>query len=90
MANLDELKQYYNGILDLMPDEFDSHEFILKLAQNHQPQYVRTLYASVSVADEKVFGNLHGQIGKSLHKYATYVKDHDSPNIFGDSTSNAV
>jgi hypothetical protein len=90
MTPLAELKEYYDEILDLMPDKFDSHQFILKLAEKHQPEYVRALYTSVDVADGRVFGNLHGKIGKSLHQYATYVKDQNSSNIFGNSSSNAL
>jgi hypothetical protein len=42
-AALDSLEAVFPDILVLMPDEFDSHEFILRLAQAHQRLYVVAL-----------------------------------------------
>jgi hypothetical protein len=45
MTVLGELKAHYPEILNMMPDEFDSHHFILMLAHKHQPEYVHEDYS---------------------------------------------
>ncbi len=90
MEHLDALKQHYLEILDIMPEEFDSHQFILALAQAYQPEYVRALFTYISVSDRGVFRTLHGQISQSLHEYADYIRDVRSPDIFGNQQSNAL
>jgi hypothetical protein len=49
MNVLNELKPFYSEILNMMPDEFDSHQFILMLAHKHQSEYVGALYACQDV-----------------------------------------
>ncbi len=89
MTVLDELTPHYAEILADLPDEFDSHRFILALARAYQPEFVRALHRYVDVQDRAVFRTLDGLIGKSLHDYADYLGDHDSPNIFGIKSKNA-
>ena len=38
------IEEIYPRIVKLMDDEFDSHEFILMLAQKYQKLYVQALY----------------------------------------------
>jgi hypothetical protein len=69
-------------------DEFDSHEFILKLAQAHQGLYVKALqpYADTGCP----FRNVHREIAKRLLKYDQLVEktgEVKSPDIFGDRCS---
>lgn len=90
MTVLDELKLHYPEILDLMDNEFDSHEFILKLAHKRQPEYVRALHACQNVKDRAPFREVHKQISQSLHDYATYIGDKNSKDIWGSMQSNAV
>jgi hypothetical protein len=89
MTVLDELTPHYQEILDLMPDEFDSHQFILKLAQKYQPEYVRALYACQHVKDRAPFREVHKQISQSLNDYAERIGDRTSPDIFRSDQGNA-
>ncbi len=90
MVPLTALKEHYHEILNSMPAEFDSHQFILALAQTYQPEYVSTLFSYVNVRDRGVFRALHSQIAQSLHEYADYVRDVTSSDIFGNAQSNAL
>lgn len=90
MTVLDELTPHYQEILDLMPNEFDSHQFILKLAQKHQPEYVRALYACQNVKDRAPFREVHKQISQSLNDYAVRIGERTSPDIFRSDQSNAL
>jgi hypothetical protein len=89
MTPLDELKEYFDEILDLMPDKFDSHEFILKLAEKHQPEYVQALYDNRNVSTGAIFRELHKQISQSLYDYADSDGDQRSKDIFGNRNKNA-
>ena len=77
------LEAVYEQVIALMPNKFDSHEFILKLAQEHQRLYVQAL---VEYADsERPFQIVHGQIAMRLLKYPTLVArigEHISKDIF--------
>ncbi len=42
--SLENLFAFYPEIIDLMPAVFTSHQFILKLAEKHQREYVEALY----------------------------------------------
>ncbi len=90
MTVLDELTPHYQVILDLMPDEFDSHQFVLKLAEKRQPEHVSALYACRDVQDRAPFREVHRQISQSLHEYADYIDDHRSADIFGNRSKNAL
>jgi hypothetical protein len=77
------LEAVYEQVIALMPNKFDSHEFILKLAQEHQRLYVQAL---VEYADsERPFQIVHGQIAMRLLKYPnliTRIGEHISKDIF--------
>jgi len=90
MSVLDELKPFYAEILDMMPDEFDSHQFILKLAQKHQPEYVTALYAYRNAKDKAPFREVHRQISDSSHEYADAIKPRTSPDIFRVNQANSA
>lgn len=89
MTVLGELKAHYPEILNMMPDEFDSHQFILMLAHKHQPEYVRALYACQDVKDRAPFREVHKQISQSLRDYADYDGEGYSDDIFRVRQSNA-
>ena len=89
MTVLGELTPHYAEILALMPDEFDSHLFILTLAHKYQPEYVRALFACQNVNDRAPFREVHKQISQSLRDYADYAGEGYSDDIFRVRQSNA-
>jgi len=88
---LEELEEKYSEIVEMMPDIFDSHKFILALAENHQRLYVQAL--SEYAEHDQPFMSVHSQIGKRLKKRIDLVKHIDnvpSKNIFGYDSEAAV
>ena len=87
----DNLETRYPRIIDMMPNEFDSHEFILKLAHEHQRLYVQAL---IDYADnEQPFKIVHGIIAKRLHNFpelVTKIGEGSSEDIFRQVKSAAV
>ena len=43
--DFDALFAYYPAVIAQMPETFDSHQFILCLAQQHQTLYIEALYS---------------------------------------------
>jgi hypothetical protein len=82
-SEFESLESVYEQVIDRMPNRFDSHEFILKLAQEHQRLYVRAL---VEYAEsDRPFQIVHGQIAMRLLKFpnlVTRVGEHISRDIF--------
>jgi hypothetical protein len=77
------LESVYQQVIALMPNKFDSHEFILKLAQEHQRLYVQALVEYVD--NDRPFQIVHGQIAMRLLKFpnlVTRVGEHISQDIF--------
>jgi hypothetical protein len=90
-AAYEALEEIYPRILKLMDDEFDSHQFILKLAQKYQKLYVQALYEHRD--QNRPFHKVHMAIGKRLKKRADLVKhigNQPSQNIFGEESKVAV
>ncbi len=87
----EELEKKYDEIVGLMPKEFDSHEFILKLAQEHQRLYVQALVEYIK--DDRPFQIVHGQIAMRLLKYpklVTKIGEGVSKDIFLQENSAAI
>jgi hypothetical protein len=85
-AEFSSLEAVYEKIIALMPNKFDSHEFILKLAQEYQQLYVQVAY----VDSERPFQAVHGQIAMRLLKFpnlVTRVGEHISKDIFLQESS---
>lgn len=71
--NFDALLDYYPATIALMPNrQFNSHDFILKLAQSHQVDYIAALHSFRSRPDP--FRSVHGQLAKFLRKYPRLVR----------------
>ena len=71
MSALEELEEKFPEILRLMPDEFDSHDFFLKLAHEYQNLYVRAL---IEYADnDQPFKIVHGQLAQRLLNFPKLV-----------------
>jgi hypothetical protein len=88
----EKLESVFPRIVKLMPEDlFDSHEFILVLAQKYQKLYIEALYA---FRDKKLpFHRVHMAIGKRLKKHVnlvTHIKNRRSDDIFGQKSQVAV
>jgi hypothetical protein len=83
VATFKTLEAVYERVIALMPNKFDTHEFILKLAQEHQQLYAKALIEHAD--NEKPFQIVHSQIALRLLKFpnlVTRVGDHISKDIF--------
>lgn len=79
----ESLESVYEQVIAQMPNRFDSHEFIIKLAQEHQQLYVKAL--AEHVESEKPFQIVHSQIAMRLLKYPNLIArvgEHISRDIF--------
>jgi hypothetical protein len=85
----DTLESSYKEIVRAMPDRvFDSHQFILLLAQRCQQDYVKALAAYVHTT--RPFQIVHGEIARRLQNHPTLLRkvgEHDSRDIFGQFNS---
>jgi len=87
----DALEAKFEEIISEMDGYFDSHTFILKLAQAHQQLYVAALAAYVD--HHHPFQIVHGEIARRLLKHpelATKVGENNSEDIFHQKSSAAV
>jgi hypothetical protein len=82
----------YPDLIAAMSEEFTSHQFILKLAQQNQRAYVAALYAYRDVNREGTpapFMFVHREISKGLKNFPELVEkigDVSSVDIFGSSS----
>jgi len=92
MDPFEELEGHYPEIVSRMPERFNSHEFILQLAYEHQRLYIKAL-AMYAEAEGGPFMIVHGRLAKGLTKYpdlVRYIGDEPSRDIFGHSGSAAL
>lgn len=94
MATYDfsKLEARFQEIVDLMPNPFDSHEFLLALAQKYQVEYVEALYAykdTINREKPAPFQAVHKAIIQKLKTHTDLVQlireDKPSKDIFGNS-----
>ena len=84
------LLQCYPEIIGLMRSHFTSHEFILKLAQRHQTEYIDALAAYRGVTRDGAntpFMVVHNVLSKHLHDFTDLVEhagEESSKDIFGN------
>jgi len=76
-----------------MPTIFSSHELILRLAQQNQPQYIEALYSYRSTLHRGTpapFMIVHGILAQHLKEYSHIVEqirtDASSQDIFGQAS----
>ena len=82
---LDELETVFLEVVAAMQeDDFDSHDFILRLAQAHQRLHVRALPAYADT--NRLFQVVHGEIAKRLLRQPDLgmkTRETTSEDIFG-------
>ena len=85
-----QLDAHYPEIIAQMPAVFSSHQFILKLAQEHQDLYVEALYAyrdSIHRGKPAPFRAVHQILSQRLNGYLDLVQrygdERRSHDIFG-------
>ena len=79
-----DISQLFEHTISQMPDSFDSHEFILHLAQENQRFYIEALYCYRDAGSP--FMVAHNELAKHLQEYPeliNYVGMVQSKNIFG-------
>jgi hypothetical protein len=79
------LKDCYRETIEAMPATFTSHQFILRLAQQHQALYIEALYDCRG--EPAPFRTVHSALARHLHAYSELIglvrDDALSTNIFG-------
>lgn len=86
------LFDHYPAIIAQMPTTFTSHQFILRLAQQHQVSYIEALHSypdSLHLGTPAPFRTVHGILSKHLNAYSELVARMDdvpSVNIFGQAS----
>jgi len=92
MDPFEELEQYYPEIIAQMPQRFNSHEFILRLAHLHQGAYIRAL--ALHADSQHPFMTVHSVLAKRLYSkfshLVNYVGEEKSRDIFGHSAEAAL
>ncbi len=87
MDAIAQLEAHFLEILDLMPNEFDSHDFISKLAHENEKLYISALAQHIDssypvrTTNSKLATRL-SQGGYQVEKQGSVR----SPNLFGDKT----
>ena len=76
--------------IDAMPNDFDSHDVIIKIAHDNQREYIVALHEKVSTNVNAPFQALHGSLGTRIKHRCdaegfqfTPPSDHQSSDIFG-------
>lgn len=88
------LEAHYAEVIAQMPDTFTSHQFILKLAQQYQVEYIDVLYDSRHMRREGKpvpFMMVHRALADKLNDFPQLVRQSrpavDSIDIFGNSNT---
>ncbi len=87
LHNFEALYSRYPDVIDQMPASFNSHEFILRLAQQNQTLYIEALFSYRNRVPQTPFRTVHGILAKHLHSYPDLVREVESetsPDIFGN------
>ena len=90
-AAFEALEAVYPQVIAEMPDEFDSHQFILGLAQMYQQLYVQALVEYAG--NDRPFEIVHGLLAKRLMNFPDLVKRsgvHVSKDIFQQDESASI
>lgn len=86
--NFSALLLHYPDVIAEMPSQFKSHEFILRLAQKNQRDYVEALFAYRT--NDEPFRSVHRQLSAKLNNYPHLVeklRPTGSWDIFGHANT---
>jgi hypothetical protein len=82
------LYAHYPEIIALMPPEFSSHAFILRLFQRHQREFIEALWPYRNA--DAPMRQVTSQLSRYLHQYShlvRHVESRPSEDIFGDTSA---
>ncbi|MFN8531209.1 MAG: helix-turn-helix transcriptional regulator [Anaerolineae bacterium] len=83
------VKHFPDILMQIDKSIFTSHEFILKLAQKHQQEYVAAL--TKYIESDAPFRDVNGQLAKRLKEFADLEsKGESSENIFDNPSRSAT
>lgn len=89
LHDFNEIIAHYPDVILAMPQDFNSHEFIIKFAQQHQRLYVEALYSyrnSLHRNRPAPFLIVHGELSRLLGEFPNLIVPDgraDSHDIFG-------
>lgn len=86
-AHFQALYDHYPAVVVQMPTEFTSHEFILRLFQQHQMAFIDALH--VYRTNDAPMRQVTSQLSRQLHEFPHLVQNIgkvESPDIFGDAS----
>ena len=91
--DVDKLEGFFAEVIATMNWQFTSHEFLLRLAHDHQKEYVGALGSYMT--NGAPFKELHHELIKRLHKLdgqsvTLRRKDYPSRDIFGVVSTAAI
>jgi hypothetical protein len=85
ITQVDLLEQYFECVIAEMPEEFTFHQFVGKLAHQHQHEYIVSLV--YFARNDTPFRALHGELERRLHvgSYGLTLVNSKEPSedIFG-------
>ena len=90
-STVNALESCFPDMVDSFQGDFDTHDFIRRLAHRHQQAYVDALTAHRQYTHP--FQILHGQIGQILgqrNDLVVKVGQHNSEDIFGQRNSAVI
>jgi hypothetical protein len=90
--DFDALYEQYPAVIAQMPNQFTSHQFILRLAQQNQAQYIDALhhYSHAAEHGQPPFLTVHRVLAQQLNRHGDLIArapDVASVDIFGKPNS---
>ena len=81
------------AVINELPNDFDSHEFIQKFLTMYEKEYIELLHSYISAKDGRIFRAAHAKIGDYLLQNSKQLNIEDtvrvkSMNIKGNNTEN--
>lgn len=94
MSVYEELAAFYPQIIAGMPQRFNSHEFILALAHQHQHLYIKALAQYADDPHSNPFQATHSVLARMLKQFPNLVyyvgQEPNSRDIFGNTSDAAL